>query len=100
MYNGVPQIIVDEYIRLREEIDKLNNDLTDLYSHNNVTDEVIKKIDLCKKYLLSREAELDEHLNGKYLEYINIDANGDHSFKKRKVEDGDWEKYKEILIKE
>ena len=88
---NIPENIKNEYNNLVNEINSLYTKMNNIY-------DTVSNIKRYQKMFVEKEKELDENLNGKYLEYINIDQYGEHSFKKRKVADGKWEQYRDALF--
>ena len=87
----VPESVRSEYSSFLSRLKELEAKMNNIYD----TAENIKRYQ--RDYANIRR-EIDENLNGKWVEYINIDPNGDPSFKKRKVAEGKWEAYREALV--
>ena len=86
-----PENILKEYQDRKHEID-------DLYSKMNNIYGTVESIRAYQKLYEDKVESLDRDLYGEYLEYIFIDKDGDHFFQKRKVADGKFEAYRDLLV--
>ena len=87
----VPNEIADEYRSRKHEID-------DLYEKMNNISDTVDNIRMYQKLYLEKVEELNRDLYGEFVEYIYIDREGDHSFRKRKISDGKFENYRDALL--
>lgn len=87
----VPNGVIDEYGSRKHEID-------DLYEKMNNIYDTVDNIHMYQKLYLEKVDALNRDLYGEFIEYIYIDQEGDHSFRKRKVSNGKFEKYRDVLL--